>query len=235
MMVDRAGSSDLPVRSRSALLACATDQVAGCLEHRNTGAAARRGPPAHQPEATARLEQPGRARGAMPDTAEEPAAPHRTVTPGTLLRWHRRMVAKKWTQPRPPGRPPLAGALIELNIRLATENHAWGVVRIQGELRRLGHRIAAGTIGKILRSRRIPPPALRDETSFVDLSARLAPSAEEREPAQRKSGGRGRGGRFARFDPHCRMSAGARPVALFAHRAEGVLAARTHRRDHCRR
>lgn len=164
----------------------------------------------------------------MPDTAEEPAAPHRIVTPGTLLRWHRRMVAKKWTQLGPPGRPPLADALIELNIRLATENHAWGVVRIQGELRRLGHRIAAGTIRKILRSRRIPPPALRDETSFVDLSARLAPSAEEREPAQRKRGGRGRGGHLAPFDPHCRMSAGARPATLFAHRAEGVLAARTH-------
>jgi hypothetical protein len=39
---------------------------------------------------------------------------HRIVTPGTLLRWHRRMVAKKWTQPRVPGRPPLAGELADL-------------------------------------------------------------------------------------------------------------------------
>ena len=88
---------------------------------------------------------------------------HRIVTPGTLLRSHRHMVAKKWTQPRPPGRPPLAENLVELIVRLARENRTWGVVRIQGELRRLGHRVGAGTIRKVLRSRRIPPPAARDD------------------------------------------------------------------------
>src|ERR1700745_2840545 len=65
---------------------------------------------------------------------------HRIVTPGTLLRWHRRMVTRKRTQPRSPGRPPLDGELAGLVVRLASENRAWGVVRIQGELRRLGHR-----------------------------------------------------------------------------------------------
>jgi hypothetical protein len=57
---------------------------------------------------------------------------HRIVTPGTLLRWHRRMVTRKWTQPRAPGRPPLAGELAGLIVKLARDNPRWGVVRIPG-------------------------------------------------------------------------------------------------------
>ena len=88
---------------------------------------------------------------------------HGIVTPGTLLRGHRRMVTKKWTRPRAPGRPPLAGELADLIVKMARDNPCWGVVRIQGELRRLGHRTGAGTIRRILRSHRIPPPAARDD------------------------------------------------------------------------
>jgi putative transposase len=62
----------------------------------------------------------------------------RIVTPGTLLRWHRRLIASKWRQPRPSGRPPVADELVTLIVRLARENKRWGVIRIQGELRRLG-------------------------------------------------------------------------------------------------
>ena len=79
---------------------------------------------------------------------------HRIVTPGTLLRWHKRMVAAKWRQLKPPGRPPISDELIALILRLAGENRRWGVVRVQGELRRLGHRVAASTIRK---THRIPP------------------------------------------------------------------------------
>jgi putative transposase len=99
---------------------------------------------------------------------------HRIVTPATLLRWHRRMVTKKWTQPRAPGRPPLAGELGDLIVQLAKDNPRWGVVRIQGELRRLGHRIGAGTIRKVLRSHRIPPPAVRDDRWRTFLRAHAA-------------------------------------------------------------
>ncbi|MEY9889929.1 putative transposase [Catenulispora sp. MAP5-51] len=88
---------------------------------------------------------------------------HRLVTPGTLLRWHRRLVADKWRQPRPPGRPPISEELVELILRLAGDNPSWGYTRIQGELRRLGHRVAAATIRKVLRRHRIPPAPKRDD------------------------------------------------------------------------
>jgi putative transposase len=51
---------------------------------------------------------------------------HRIVTPGTLLRWHRRMVTRKWAQPPSPGRPPLDDELVELIVRLARNNRRLG-------------------------------------------------------------------------------------------------------------
>jgi putative transposase len=97
----------------------------------------------------------------------------RIVTPATLLRWHRRLVAEKWRQPKPPGRPPISDEIVALILRLATENRTWGVVRLQGELRRLGHRIAASAIRRILRSHRIPPPSNRGDTwrTFLRVQA----------------------------------------------------------------
>jgi putative transposase len=70
------------------------------------------------------------------------------VTPATLLAWHRRLVARKWdhTSRRTPGRPSAAAAIRKLAIRIAMENPAWRHRRVQGELVRLGHRIAASTV-----------------------------------------------------------------------------------------
>jgi hypothetical protein len=61
-----------------------------------------------------------------------------------------------------------------LILRLARENRRWGVVRVQGGLRRLGYRVAASTIRKILRAHRIPPPVHRDESWRAFLRAHAA-------------------------------------------------------------
>jgi transposase len=81
------------------------------------------------------------------------------VTPATLLAWHRRLVARKWdyTTRRLPGRPSTATAIRKLVIRIATENPAWGHRRVQGELIRPGHPIAASTVWQILHDAGIDP------------------------------------------------------------------------------
>ncbi len=86
----------------------------------------------------------------------------RLMTPATVLGWHRRLVRWKWRQkPARTGRPAVFAELARLIVRLARENPTWGYTRLQGELRRLGHRVAASTIRKVLRAHRIPPAPQR--------------------------------------------------------------------------
>jgi putative transposase len=92
---------------------------------------------------------------------------HRLVTPGTVLRWHRRLVARKWTYPQRTGRPPVSRQIAALIERLATENHGWGYQRIQDELLKLGHRVSASAIPRILKALKIPPaPVCRTDATW---------------------------------------------------------------------
>src|SRR5947209_8804791 len=84
---------------------------------------------------------------------------HRIVTPATILRWHRDLVKRRWTQPRhhrTSGRrtPP---ELRQLVLRLAAENPSWGYRRIHGELAGLGYQVAASTVWSILKRAGVDP------------------------------------------------------------------------------
>ncbi|MGW3691899.1 integrase core domain-containing protein [Streptomyces sp. NPDC005125] len=90
------------------------------------------------------------------------------VTPRTVLRWHARLVAKKWTcPPRRPGRPAKPEALRALVLRLTRENDGWGYRRIHGELLNLGWKVAASTVWEILRRAGVDPAPQRADRSWA--------------------------------------------------------------------
>jgi putative transposase len=89
------------------------------------------------------------------------------VTPETLRRWHRRLVAGRWTYPRRgQGRPPLDDGVQHVIIRLARENPRWGYQRIKGELARLGIQISATAIRTTLHRHGLDPAPRRTTTTW---------------------------------------------------------------------
>jgi transposase InsO family protein len=98
------------------------------------------------------------------------------VKPDTVIGWHRRLVARHWTQPPQPrtGRPPTPAEVRRLVLRLDTDNPTWGYRRIHGELRRLGHRIAASTVWKILRDNGCEPTPNRTGPTWSEFIASQA-------------------------------------------------------------
>ena len=80
------------------------------------------------------------------------------VTPDTLLRWHRQLVARKWTYAkRRSGRPGVLAEIRRLVVRMAEENPTWGYTRIRGALKNVGHRVGRSTIARILKAHGISP------------------------------------------------------------------------------
>jgi putative transposase len=85
------------------------------------------------------------------------------VSPDTLMRWHRRLVAQKWTftERRGLGRPGIIRHISELIVRMAQDNLSWGYTRIQGALSNLNHRVGRGTIANVLKRSGIEPASER--------------------------------------------------------------------------
>ena len=85
------------------------------------------------------------------------------VTPDTILRWYRELIARKYdgTAQREGYRPGTAAPLQRLVVRFATENPSWGYTRIRGALRNLGHELGRNTIKRILAEHGLEPAPKR--------------------------------------------------------------------------
>jgi putative transposase len=91
------------------------------------------------------------------------------VQPETLLRWHRELVRRKWTQRRRPGRPSIPAGTVAIILRLARENPTWGYRRIQGELATMGIVLAPSSVWTVLRRHGIDPSPMRKGPTWPEF------------------------------------------------------------------
>jgi len=97
------------------------------------------------------------------------------VQPATLLRWHRDLLARRWTYPqRRPGRPATTQVVRELVLRMVRENPTLGYRRIHGELLGLGHRVAPSTVWLILKRSGLDPAPRRAGPTWTQFLAAQA-------------------------------------------------------------
>jgi transposase InsO family protein len=93
------------------------------------------------------------------------------ATPDTLLRWHRQLIARKWTYARRSDGRRIVCEIGQLVVRMATENPTWGYTRIQGALENVGHRVGRSTIRRILKAAGLPPVPQRPTSWQAFLKA----------------------------------------------------------------
>jgi len=94
------------------------------------------------------------------------------VTPDTIMRWHRKLIANKYdgSKARKSGRPRVMQEIRKLVVRFALENRLWGYERIEGELGKLGHRVARTTVANILSENGLEPAPNRSKrTSWAEF------------------------------------------------------------------
>ena len=125
-----------------------------------------------RPRAHSRLTWPDRAwlallAGTVP--TERLAAMRLIVTPGTIVRWHRDIVRRRWARRGCSGRPVTHRRVRSMVLRLARENESWGYRRIHGELAVLGITVAPSTVWQILKGAGISPAPRRDGQSWAEF------------------------------------------------------------------
>jgi len=128
-----------------------------------------------QPRAHSRLTWPDRAWLALlarTVPAERLAAMRLIVTPGTIVRWHRDIVRRRWARRSRrgrSGRPATHRKVRSAVLQLARENESWGYRRIHGELAVLGITVAPSTVWQILKNAGISPAPRRDGPGWAEF------------------------------------------------------------------